>query len=81
MLADNRGKIDPLPGIEAVDVLLEPGDLVIMHPFLIHGSQPNTSQDMRRLFLQGYTVEGVNSRLYPGCGAGVPRHSGGSHGH
>ena len=59
--------------IEPVDVLLDPGDLALFGPFVIHGSAPNHGPTARRLFLQGYTVPGANRRTYPGCGLGVPR--------
>ena len=57
----------------AVDVELEPGDLVVFGPFLLHGSPPNHSSSPRRLFLQGYTLPGANRRVYPGCGTGTAR--------
>lgn len=57
----------------AVDVLLEPGDLAVFGPFVVHGSGPNTGAVPRRLFLQGYALPGANRREYPGCGLGVPR--------
>lgn len=57
----------------AVDVLLEPGDMAVFGPFLLHGSPPNRSDAPRRLFLQGYTLPGANRRVYPGCGLGVER--------
>jgi ectoine hydroxylase-related dioxygenase (phytanoyl-CoA dioxygenase family) len=57
----------------AIDVLLEPGDLVVFGPFLVHGSPPNRSSAARRLFLQGYAAPGANGREYPGSGRGVTR--------
>ena len=63
-------RIDP---DAAVDVALEPGDAAVFGPFVIHGSAPNRSDQPRRLLLQGYTLPGVNRRVYPGCGTGVPR--------
>jgi ectoine hydroxylase-related dioxygenase (phytanoyl-CoA dioxygenase family) len=70
------GAIDPLPDLPIRDVLLSPGDLAVFGPFVIHGSAPNTSDRARRFFLQGYTLPGVNGRVYPGCGLGVPRRAG-----
>lgn len=67
------GVIDDLPELPVDEVLLEPGDLAVFGPFVIHGSGPNRSDVRRRLFLQGYTLEGVNRRVYPGCGTGVTR--------
>ncbi|MCB9670260.1 MAG: phytanoyl-CoA dioxygenase family protein [Alphaproteobacteria bacterium] len=65
------GEIPGLPDLPIDDVLLEPGDLAVFGPFVIHGSGPNRSSVPRRLFLQGYTLPGVNHRVYPGCGTGV----------
>ncbi|HEY0112098.1 MAG TPA: phytanoyl-CoA dioxygenase family protein [Allosphingosinicella sp.] len=39
---------------DAVDVLLEPGDLALWSPFLVHGSGPNASSHRRRLYINGY---------------------------
>jgi ectoine hydroxylase-related dioxygenase (phytanoyl-CoA dioxygenase family) len=58
----------------AIDLQLEPGDVAIFGPFVIHGSGPNVSAGKRRLFLQGYALPGSNRRHYPGCGLGVLRH-------
>lgn len=56
-----------------VDLLLEPGDLALFGPYVIHGSLGNTSAHPRRLLLQGYALPGANRRIYPGCGVGIPR--------
>lgn len=67
------------PGVvdeaRAVDVLLDPGDVALFGPFVVHGSGPNTGTIPRRLFLQGYALPGANRREYPGCGLGVPRNA------
>lgn len=55
------------------DLEMEPGDLALFGPFLVHGSDANRSARPRRLFLQGYAVPGANRRTYPGCGLGVYR--------
>jgi hypothetical protein len=57
----------------ALDPLLDPGDVLIFGPFLIHGSSPNLSEGPRRILIQGYTLPGVNRRVYPGCGVGIVR--------
>ena len=57
----------------AIDVALEPGDVALFGPFVIHGSGPNRSGGPRRLFLQGYALPGANRREYPGSGPGVAR--------
>lgn len=38
----------------AVDLLLEPGDLAIWSPYLVHGSGTNVSDHQRRLYINGY---------------------------
>ena len=43
-----------LSGDEAVSVVLEPGDLVLWSPYLVHGSGTNTSDHKRRLYINGY---------------------------
>lgn len=39
---------------DAVDVALEPGDLALWSPFLVHGSGLNRSGHRRRLYVNGY---------------------------
>ena len=39
---------------EAVDLLLDPGDLAIWSPYLVHGSGKNMSNHRRRLYINGY---------------------------
>jgi hypothetical protein len=39
---------------DAVDLLLEPGDLALWSPYLVHGSGKNTSDHKRRLYINGY---------------------------
>jgi hypothetical protein len=41
------------PG-DAIDLLLDPGDLVLWSPFLVHGSGTNRSSHRRRLYINGY---------------------------
>jgi hypothetical protein len=38
----------------AVDVELEPGDLALWSPYLVHGSGTNRSDHQRRLYINGY---------------------------
>ena len=49
--------VDNLPLVRAT---LNPGDLAIWHPFLLHGSPPNSSEMDRRTYLNGY-VKAENS--------------------
>ncbi|HEX5237009.1 MAG TPA: phytanoyl-CoA dioxygenase family protein [Sphingomicrobium sp.] len=39
---------------EAIDVRLEPGDLALWSPYLVHGSGKNVSDHKRRLYINGY---------------------------
>ena len=62
-----RDAFDPK---EAIPVLMNPGDVLLMSPFIIHSSQPNTGDRSRRVFLNGYCIPGANRRMYPGVDAG-----------
>jgi ectoine hydroxylase-related dioxygenase (phytanoyl-CoA dioxygenase family) len=48
-----KAKLDPA---KVVDVLLEPGDIVIWHPLTVHGSGANTSPIDRRIYINGYAT-------------------------
>ena len=39
---------------EAVDLILEPGDLALWSPYLVHGSGTNRSEHQRRFYINGY---------------------------
>lgn len=39
-----------------VDIVIEPGDVLLWHPYTVHGSHPNTSTDDRRVYLNAYGV-------------------------
>ena len=39
---------------DKVEVVLEPGDLALWSPFLVHGSGKNVSDHRRRLYINGY---------------------------
>jgi ectoine hydroxylase-related dioxygenase (phytanoyl-CoA dioxygenase family) len=39
---------------DAVDLVLEPGDLALWSPYLVHGSGSNVSGHRRRLYINGY---------------------------
>ena len=43
-----------LSASEAVDLILEPGDLALWSPYLVHGSGTNRSAHRRRFFINGY---------------------------
>ncbi|MBA3512491.1 phytanoyl-CoA dioxygenase family protein [Sphingomonas sp.] len=39
---------------DAVDLMLDPGDVALWSPFLVHGSGINSSDHRRRLYINGY---------------------------
>ena len=41
------------PG-DRVDLILEPGDVALWSPYLVHASGTNTSDHLRRLYINGY---------------------------
>ena len=43
---------------DAIDLLLEPGDLALWSPYLVHGSGKNGSAHKRRLYINGYVRAG-----------------------
>ena len=49
----------PLPDAgAAVDVVMEPGDVLFFHGALVHGSSPNVTADRFRRALIGHYIEG-----------------------
>jgi len=47
-------------------IVLEPGDMLFMHPEILHWSEENRSNSSRRVLLTGFCVYGANHRNYPG---------------
>jgi hypothetical protein len=43
-----------LSAADAIDLLLEPGDLALWSPYLVHGSGTNQSSHKRRFYINGY---------------------------
>ena len=43
---------------DSIDLLLEPGDLALWSPYLVHGSGKNVSGHKRRLYINGYVRAG-----------------------
>ena len=39
---------------DAIDLVLEPGDLALWSPYLVHGSGTNSSKHRRRFYINGY---------------------------
>jgi hypothetical protein len=57
-MADDALEQVGLSAADAIDVLLEPGDLALWSPFLVHGSGTNRSDHRRRLYINGYVRAG-----------------------
>ena len=53
-MTDNALEGVGLSAEDAVDLLLEPGDLALWSPYLVHGSGTNRSDHKRRLYINGY---------------------------
>ena len=53
-LADDALDAVGLSAANAVDLLLEPGDLALWSPYLVHGSGSNRSDHKRRFYINGY---------------------------
>ena len=51
-------------------LLVDAGDIVFMHPHVVHSSSANRSCAARRMFLNGFSYPGANRRAYPGVGSG-----------
>lgn len=51
---------------EIVSIELNPGDMLFIHPELLHWSYENTSNKSRYTLLTGFCVFGANHRNYPG---------------
>ncbi len=45
---------------------MEPGDMLFMHPEILHWSEANWTKKSRRVLLAGYCIYGANHRNYPG---------------
>jgi ectoine hydroxylase-related dioxygenase (phytanoyl-CoA dioxygenase family) len=43
-----------LRAADAVDVVMQPGDVVLWSPYLVHGSGTNRAEHRRRLYINGY---------------------------
>ena len=54
----------------AVTIAAQPGDALFFGPYTVHASFENTSDQYRRVLINGYASPGANRREYPGDGAG-----------
>ena len=55
---------------DAVTITAQPGDTLFFGPYTAHASFENTSDQYRRVLINGYASPGANRREYPGAGAG-----------
>lgn len=55
------------PGVEIVDVIMEPGDVLFFHGNLIHGSEPNVSKDRFRRIVVAHYAEGEAESIVRYC--------------
>lgn len=69
--ADGRLAEGSFDRTQAIAMVLNPGDTLLLNPFTIHGSDSNTGQSPRCLFINGFCCAGANRRLYHGAGTGV----------
>lgn len=54
---------------KAVPLILNPGDLVLWHPYLIHGVNHSAFKTDRKIFINGFSYPGANTKPYPGDGS------------
>lgn len=68
----SQGDFQKLAGIPSAEdqqqmfLEMDPGDLLFLHPLILHGSGPNTGAISRRTLLSGFCVMGANQKKYPG---------------
>jgi len=53
-MADSALDAIGLAASNAIDLELEPGDLALWSPYLVHGSGTNRSNHKRRFYINGY---------------------------
>ena len=53
-MQDDALKAVGLSPSDAVDLVLDPGDLALWSPYLVHGSGTNRADHRRRLYINGY---------------------------
>ena len=57
-MSDDALEAVGLSAADAIDLLIEPGDLALWSPYLVHGSGTNVSHHRRRLYINGYVRAG-----------------------
>ena len=51
-------------------VLMQPGDVAMFSPYVVHASTKNITNTPRRVLINGYAYPEANKRQYPGEGSG-----------
>jgi ectoine hydroxylase-related dioxygenase (phytanoyl-CoA dioxygenase family) len=51
-------------------LIMPAGSLLFMHPYLLHCSEPNRTQQSRLTLINGFSYPGANTAPYPGQGSG-----------
>jgi ectoine hydroxylase-related dioxygenase (phytanoyl-CoA dioxygenase family) len=69
-LKEHHSPLDAVFDGRSLPLLMDPGSVLFLGPYTVHGSKPNRSRDARRVFINGYAYPGANRRVYPGEGAG-----------
>lgn len=70
-LKNDPSQIDQLvKEYEEVTFEMNPGDLILFGPYLIHSSSVNSTEKQRRVFINGFCTQGANKKDYPGIGTG-----------
>ena len=57
---NNKEKLSELG--ESFSCVMNPGDLAIWNPFMVHGSHPNTSKISRRMYINGFVKSETSDR-------------------
>jgi ectoine hydroxylase-related dioxygenase (phytanoyl-CoA dioxygenase family) len=57
---------------QVIDIILEPGDIALWHPFMVHGSGANQSTIDRRIYINGYCTAANSDRGEWAFRDGVP---------
>jgi ectoine hydroxylase-related dioxygenase (phytanoyl-CoA dioxygenase family) len=66
LYVDKKSYPKPQEGTDVVSLSMEPGDLLFMHPEILHWSEENRSEVSRRALLTGFCAWGSNHKTYPG---------------
>jgi ectoine hydroxylase-related dioxygenase (phytanoyl-CoA dioxygenase family) len=69
-LKEHHSPLDAVFDGRSLPLLMDPGSVLFLGPYTVHGSKPNRSKHARRVFINGYAYPGANRRVYPGEGAG-----------